>query len=115
MTAFDVFASILVNVPYAFILFTLVHFSVQRARWKRRRRQGITNPGFCPSFSTMSFPLETFAALYRPSVEYVIESRRDEDADEDDNGDPETPTAQLHRQLRRIRRGEHVDTLVLRL
>jgi hypothetical protein len=115
MAAFDVFASILANAPFAFILFTLVHFSVQRARWKRRRRLGIKNPGFCPSFSTMGPPLETFAALYRPTVQHVIEIRRDEDADEDDNGDPESPAAQLHRQLRRIRRGEQIDTLVLRL
>ena len=115
MTAFDVFASLLANVPYAFILYTLVHFSVRRARWKRRRRLGIGNPGFCPSFSTMGLPLETFAALYRPTVQYVIESQRDEDADEDDNSDPESPAAQLNRQLRKIRRGEKVDSLVLRL
>lgn len=115
MSALDLLAMVAANAPFAFIFFTLIHFSVQRARWKRNRRLGVPNPGFCPSFSTMGVPLESFTALYRPSVRWVMEAKRDEDADEDDNGDPETPAAQLHRQLRRIRRGEHVETLILRL
>jgi hypothetical protein len=51
---------------------------------------------------------------------HVLESRQDEaeDADEDDNGDPESTAARLkhfHRQLRRIRRGDPVERLVLRV
>jgi hypothetical protein len=51
---------------------------------------------------------------------YVVEARQDadEDADEDDNGDTDTPAARMrhfHRQLRRIRRGDPVDRLVLRM
>lgn len=53
--------------------------------------------------------------FHRPSMAYVLEAKQDEDADEDDQGDPDTPTKHLHRQLRRIRRGEQIDTLVLRL
>jgi hypothetical protein len=53
--------------------------------------------------------------IYRPAVAYVIEEKQDEDADAEDGGEPETVNKQLHRQLRRIRRGEPVDRLVLRL
>jgi hypothetical protein len=45
----------------------------------------------------------------------VVEVKQEEDADEDDEGDPENLKKQLNRQLKRIRRGEHVDRLVLRL
>jgi hypothetical protein len=41
--------------------------------------------------------------------------RQVEDVDEDDQGGPETPLKHLHRQLRRIRRGEPVEQLVWRL
>jgi hypothetical protein len=53
--------------------------------------------------------------FYQQNVAYLLEAKQDEDADEDDSGDPETHAKQLHRQLRRIRRGEPVDRLVLRL
>jgi len=51
-------------------------------------------------------------------VGYLIEAKQDEDQDEDDSGDPETPESRLkhfHRQLRRIRRGEPIDRLELRM
>ena len=55
--------------------------------------------------------------LYRPGLAFLVTSkiRQQEDADEDDTGDPETPTRHLHRQLRRIRRGERLEALTLRL
>ena len=55
------------------------------------------------------------APFHRPSVAYVVEARQEEDADEDDDGEPESLTKQLDRQLRKIRRGEPVERLVLRL
>ena len=57
------------------------------------------------------------AAIYRPRMIEVAKAqlRQQEDADEDDNGDPETPKRHLLHQLRRIRSGEHVETLSLRL
>lgn len=56
------------------------------------------------------------ASIYRPNLIEVAKAqiRQREDVDEDDNGDPETPLKHLHRQLRRIRRGEKVETLILR-
>jgi hypothetical protein len=53
--------------------------------------------------------------FYSPGAVYLLEARQDQEADEDDEGDPETLTKQLNRQLKRIRRGEQVDQLVLRL
>jgi hypothetical protein len=37
------------------------------------------------------------------------------DEDEDDQAESDDPQALFHRQLKRIRRGEHVDRLVLRV
>ncbi len=51
----------------------------------------------------------------RPSIANVVEVKQEEDADEDDEGDPGSVTKQLNRQLKRIRRGEPVERLVLRL
>ena len=54
----------------------------------------------------------------RASKSKTLEEKQKQDAEEDDSGDPESPQARLrrfHRQLRRIRRGEPVDRLVLRV
>jgi len=55
--------------------------------------------------------------IYRPRIHYAIEAqqRQVEDADEDDNGAPDIPARHLLRQLRRIRRGEAVESLTVRL
>jgi hypothetical protein len=54
--------------------------------------------------------------LYRPSLAFLAKAqiRQHEDADEDDAGGPKTPTRHLHRQLRRIRRGERLEAITLR-
>jgi hypothetical protein len=53
--------------------------------------------------------------FYRPTVSNVIEVRQDADVEEDDQGDSETVTKQLSRQLKLLRRGEAIGDLVLRL
>jgi hypothetical protein len=63
----------------------------------------------------MGVALLFLQVFYRPTVSNVIEVIEHEDADEDDQGDPESLAKQLHRQLKRIRRGEPVGDLVLRL
>ena len=73
------------------------------------------------SFSSSSAGLGTvvlgLTLIYRPRILHAVEAqhRQVEDADEDDNGDPDSPKKHLMRQLRRIRRGEEVDVLSLRL
>lgn len=59
--------------------------------------------------------LQFIQVFYRPTVAHVLETKQDEEADEDDSGGPESLTKQLHRQLRRIRSGEFVERLILRL
>jgi hypothetical protein len=53
--------------------------------------------------------------FHRPSMAHVLEAKQDDDADEDDQGDPDSPHKHLHRQLRRVRRGQHVERLQVRL
>jgi hypothetical protein len=101
--------------PFASIVAILLHYGFRRSRWKRRKRRGRPNPGFCPSSAALGTILLFAQIFYRPSLAYVVEVRQEGDVDEDDEGDPEAPARRLDRQLRRIRRGEPVDRLVLRL
>jgi hypothetical protein len=57
------------------------------------------------------------STVYRPHHAFIAEAqiRHQEAAEDDDQGGPDTPRRHLLRQLRRIRRGEKVDRLVLRL
>jgi hypothetical protein len=57
------------------------------------------------------------SVAYRPNHAFILKAqiRQEEDVDEDDRGGPETPQRHLHRQLRRIRRGEPIERLVWRL
>jgi biopolymer transport protein ExbB/TolQ len=54
---------------------------------------------------------------YRPNHAFTAKAQivQHEDADDDEEGGPDTPQKHLHRQLRRIRRGEAVERLVWRL
>jgi predicted phosphoribosyltransferase len=54
---------------------------------------------------------------YRPSVEFIAQAQiqEHEDADDDDQGGPDSPKKHLQRQLRRIRNGVPLDRLVWRL
>ena len=110
--AMSMFAS---NVPFLVIVVILVHYQLRRASWKRGKRLGRRRLGYYPSSFALGMAFQFIQAYYRPTVAYVLEAKQDEDADEDDEGDPETVTKQLNRQLKRIRRGEPVDRLVLRL
>jgi len=107
-------------IPVLIIALISADYVVRRAVWRRRKRQGKGDPGFCPSVYDMGATLEFLQVFYRPSMAYVQEAKHeaDENADQDDNGDPNSPQARLrhfHRQLRRIRHGKPVDTLQWRL
>jgi len=101
--------------PFLAIVVILIHYCLRRAAWKRRKRNGRRTLGFCPSSVALASAFLFMPAFYRPSVSFEIEARQREDVEEDDEGDPETPAKHLHRQLKRIRRGEPIDRLVLRL
>jgi hypothetical protein len=111
----DILGMLAVSCPFWMVVGLLIHYYLRRAGWRRRRRQGIVTLGYCPSSASLGSAFQFMQVFHRPSMAYVLEAKQDEDADEDDQGDPDAPTKHLHRQLRRIRRGEQIDTLVLRL
>lgn len=115
MSAFDVLWMSALSTPFLAIIVLLAYYQLKRTTWKWNRRRGKRNPGFCPSSAALG-TIFLFAQVFtRPSIAHVLEARLVEDADEDDDGDPDVPEKRLDRQLRRIRRGQPIDGLVLKL
>lgn len=79
---------------------------------RRRRRVGIV-----ASNALVGLAFLPLSIIYRPSLSEIAKAqiRQQEDVDEDESGDAESPIKHLLRQLRRIRRGEQVETISLRL
>jgi hypothetical protein len=101
-----------VVVVFGYYCFTRV--LLRRRRRAGRHRSRLSVHGLALGLAFM----QLVRMFYQPDVAYQLEAKQDEDADEDDSGDPLTPEARLrhfHRQLRRIRRGEVIDRLVLRM
>jgi hypothetical protein len=114
----DVFSTLgffAMGAPFLAIVAILAHYQLRRAAWRRNKRREKKNLGFCPSSFALGMAFQFIQVFYRPSIDNVIEVKQNEDADEDDEGDPENLKKQLSRQYKRIRRGESVDRLVLRL
>jgi hypothetical protein len=103
------------SAPFLAIVSILAYYVLRRAVWRQGKRLGWKSLGYYPSSLALGMALQFMQVFHRPSTAYVLEARQNEDVEEDDEGDPENLRKQLHRQLRRIRRGEPVDQLVLRL
>jgi hypothetical protein len=101
--------------PFLAIALILLHYFLRRIAWKTRQRRGDKHLGFCPSSAALGIALLFTQVFIRPNLGYFIEQKQKEDADEDDQSDPEGREKHLNRQLRRIRRGEPVNDLSLRL
>jgi hypothetical protein len=101
--------------PYVAVVVLLGTFYLKRARWRRRRRTRPEYGGFYPSASSLGNAFHSLQTFTRPTVAYVLEEKYDEDMEDDGDGGPDDPTRQLKRQLKRIRLGESVDTLTIRL
>lgn len=57
-----------------------------------------------------------FQQIVQPEVRHMIAEQEKEDMDEEGNGEEEPPGGRLfHQQLRKIRRGEEVDALTVRI
>jgi hypothetical protein len=115
VSVLDAIGTIAMCSPFLVIVAILSHYCLKRSAWKRRKQEGRRTLGFCPSSVAPATAFLFMPVFYRPSVSFVIEARQREDVKEDDEGDPETPAKHLQWQLRRIRRGEPVEMLVLRL
>jgi hypothetical protein len=103
------------SAPFLTIIVLLVYYQLKRTTWKWNRQRGRQNLGFCPSTAALG-SIFLFAQVFtRPSIAHVLEARQVEDADEDDDGDPDSPEKHLNSQLKKIRRGLPIDGLILRL
>ena len=98
-----------------FFAVTLSHYVLfctgRRNRHHKSKRRRI--PGYFIA-AGLAF-MQLISELYSPAAAFVLQEIRDEDADEGEDGDPESLEKQLSNQLKRIRRGEQVGDLVLRL
>jgi hypothetical protein len=108
--SFPVFVILLVTIA---LVYHRIKLSLATRKAPRRRRR----IGIVPSNALIGFAFLPLSILYRPSLAEVAKAqiRQQEDVDEDENGDPESPLKHLLRQLRRIRRGEPLETISLRL
>jgi len=101
------------GIPYLTILFLLFHYAIRRVLWKRKRRRGM--PGFYPSSAALGMVFLLAQTFYRPSLQHLVETKQVVEVENDDLGDPEHSASALDHQLLRLRRGEPVDSLILRL
>jgi hypothetical protein len=97
-----------------FSLFTAA-FVLQRVLYRRKKVANPNYRGFYPSAAALSLALISLQTLAQPDLHHSIEQRQTEADDEEENGDPDDPAAQLNRQLKRIRNGEDIDTLKVSL
>jgi len=104
--------SLLSAAPFVLIAAILAWNQIQRMQWVRATRVGRRLFGVQASAVGLGMAFLFLQAFWRPSISHAIEVRQDADAEDDDEGAPEKG---LSRQLKRIRRGEAVEKLVLRL
>ena len=108
-------AAFFVATPYVAVVVLLCTFYLKRAWWKLRKRTSRKYAGFYPSASSLGNAFHSLQTFTRPTIAHVLQEKYDEDMEDDGDGGPDDPTRQLKRQLKRIRRGERVDTLTVRL
>jgi hypothetical protein len=110
---YSAFAALAMGSPFLAILVILAYYYIFRVPWGRRRKTDRMRSRFFWPTAGVGTVLLGLTLFYRPRLELAVEAqhRQVEDVDEDDNGDPDTPSRHLQRQLRRIRRGEEVETL----
>jgi hypothetical protein len=94
----------------SFSLFTVI-FLLQRFQYRRKKAANPNYRGFYPTATALSLTLLSLQTIAQPDLNHALEQRQTEAAEDDDEGDPDDPAAQLNRQLKRIRNGEPIDTL----
>jgi hypothetical protein len=97
--------------PFVFAGVLLCIFFLRRAVWRRNKRLRRKRWGFYPSTFALGIAFQMVQLFTEPGPKHVIAKKLEDLADEDGDGDPESPTKQLDRQLRKIRRGEEVGVL----
>jgi hypothetical protein len=106
-------AGILVLVP---LIVALIFFTMSRiCLWKRKHRTGVQSKIYSLCLAAGIAFLQFVRTFYQPNLSYVLSAIEDEEVDEGDNGDPDSPHKHLNRQLKKIRRGEHLERLEVKL
>jgi hypothetical protein len=102
--------------PFLAILLILAYYYIFRVPWGRKRKPTGRRSTFLWSTAGLGTALLGLTLFYRPRLQFAVEAqeRQVEDVDEDDSGAPDTPSRHFQRQLRRIRRGEEVESLSVR-
>ena len=114
-TAWEIAGMFFAALPFLIVIFLLPHYASRRALWQLRRRRGAKSTGFCPSVAALATAHLILPVFYRPSAMHARGARQHMLVEVDDQGDPDSPHKHLLRQLRKIRQGELVKRLVLRL
>jgi hypothetical protein len=116
-TLYSAVGALAMGSPFLAILAILAYSYLFRSPRRRNQNPGKRRSRLSAPAGGIGPALLGLSLFYRPRLQHAIEAqqRQVEDVDEDDNGDPDTPMRHLHRQLRRIRRGEPIDKLVVRL
>lgn len=109
------FCSVLLASPFLAIVGILACHQVRQSVWKREKRNGKRVLGFCPPSVALATTFLLLTTFYRPRMEFAIEASEREEVEEEDQGDLETPEKHFNRQLWRIRRGDPVERLEMRL
>jgi hypothetical protein len=86
---------------------------MKRGNQPGRRRLARQHAGFSGYAFSIGLALQHLDGLLLHNVQPMIVQTMDED--EDEQGDSDDPQVLFRRQLKQIRRGEHVDRLVLQV
>jgi hypothetical protein len=113
MNALFAWGAFFIAVPILVVPAFLLALLLQRAASTRRRLGKRGRRGHSALVFSLGLAMQNLEALIYQDVEHVITATYDEDEDENGQGDPDDPAAHLNRQLRRIRRGEPVDSLIV--
>lgn len=88
-------------------------FLLLRLRQRVRVSRGKT-PGFYPSAGALGNALHTLQITAVPQIEYVMQEKEDDHAEDAESGDPDDEAAMrehILQQAKRIRRGEHTGNI----
>jgi hypothetical protein len=105
--------------PFLILTAIVAHFCLARLGRKGREEPNRRCSRLCTFGLALGMAfVQLMLVFYQPDMVYVLSAAEEKAADEDESSDPDTPESRLrhfHRQLRRIRRGEPVERLVLRI
>ena len=105
------FDRMLLAALYSVVVLFGIAFFYQRFRWKRRKALGKGSWGFYPGAAALGNALHQLSVIAKPQAEHAVTEILSEESEDVDEGAPKDPVSHLHRQARKIRRGEKVDRL----